>query len=101
MNEAVSCTLAESSQEREGWCWDEKVVSQFQFSGIWECLPTSNSLSQSADFMRRYFSTPATKSTDADVTSSRYDSRRENLNLWIKHIYMYLLETSPKCVNLH
>ena len=25
--------------------------------------------------MRRYFSTPATKSTDADVTSSRYDSQ--------------------------
>ena len=50
-------------------------MSQFQFSGILECLPTSNSLSQSADFMRRYFSTPATKSTDADVTSSRYDSQ--------------------------
>ena len=27
--------------------------------------------------------------------------RRENLNPWIKHIYTYLLETSPKCVNLH
>ena len=37
--------------------------------GIQECLPTRNSLgSQSANFMRRYFSTATAKSTSAEVT---------------------------------